>query len=118
MDDVTADEQDALYRINECGAITPALREAIASELRRAKASATMRPAEEIDHPRHYTQHPSGVECIEIVEHFSFNVGNVIKYAWRAGLKSADPIPDLMKARWYADREIRRLQNSREDGDR
>ena len=40
-----------------------------------------------INHPPHYTQHPSGVECITITEHYNFNVGNAIKYLWRAGLK-------------------------------
>jgi len=60
-----------------------------------------------VDHPLHYTQHPSGVECIEIVEYFNFNIGNVIKYCWRAGLKD-DEILDLEKAAWYLSREIER----------
>jgi hypothetical protein len=59
--------------------------------------------------PDHYKAHPSGVECITIVQHFGFNIGNVIKYAWRAGLKSKDPIEDLKKARRYLDFEIERL---------
>lgn len=65
-----------------------------------------------INHPKHYTSHPSGVECIEIVEHMSFNLGNAVKYVWRAGLKTekgAYLIEDLRKARWYIDREIARL---------
>jgi hypothetical protein len=57
--------------------------------------------------PRHYTSHPSGVECIEITEHLSFNLGNVIKYLWRADEKGA-PLQDLEKARWYLDREIKK----------
>lgn len=61
-----------------------------------------------VDHPKHYTQHPSGVECIEIVEHMNFNRGNAIKYVWRAGDKG-DEIEDLKKARWYIEREIARL---------
>lgn len=63
--------------------------------------------------PSHYKQHPSGVECVTIAEHFNFNLGNAIKYLWRAGLKSKDPIEDLKKAAWYLDREIGRLQRSR-----
>jgi hypothetical protein len=66
-------------------------------------------PSERIDHPPHYNAHPSGVECITITEHMSFNAGNAVKYIWRAGLKSEEPIEDLMKARWYIDREIGRL---------
>lgn len=67
----------------------------------------------EIDHPEHYNQHPSGVECIDIAEHYDFCIGNVIKYVWRAGLKShhgytseESRLQDLKKARWYLDREI------------
>ena len=62
-----------------------------------------------VDHPKHYTSHPSGVECIQVVEHMTFNVGNAIKYLWRAGLKDVAPqLQDLEKARWYIDREIQR----------
>ncbi len=42
---------------------------------------------EEVNHPKHYNDHPSGVECLTIVQAFNFNLGNVIKYVWRAGLK-------------------------------
>lgn len=62
-----------------------------------------------VNHPPHYTAHPSGVECIDIVEHMPFCVGNAIKYLWRAGLKG-ERIEDLRKARWYIDREIRRIE--------
>jgi uncharacterized protein DUF3310 len=63
-----------------------------------------------VDHPPHYTSHPSGVECIDITEHMSFNVGNAVKYLWRAGVKSSDPIEDLKKAEWYIRREISRIE--------
>lgn len=63
-----------------------------------------------INHPPHYTSDPSGVECITVVEHRTFNVGNAMKYLWRAGLKGA-AIDDLRKARWYVDREIQRLES-------
>ena len=58
--------------------------------------------------PDHYKSHPSGVECIQITEHMGFNLGNAIKYIWRADLKHTTPIEDLEKARWYLDREIQR----------
>jgi hypothetical protein len=64
---------------------------------------------ERVNHPQHYTSHPSGVECIDVVEHMSFNLGNACKYIWRAGLKSKDPAEDLRKAIWYVNREIGRL---------
>jgi Protein of unknwon function (DUF3310) len=61
-----------------------------------------------VNHPRHYTNHPSGVECITITEWMNFNLGNAVKYIWRAGDKG-DHITDLKKARWYLDHEIKRL---------
>jgi len=63
-----------------------------------------------VNHPSHYTAHPSGVECITVTEHMSFCVGNAIKYLWRAGLKGSK-IEDLEKARWYIDREIARQKS-------
>jgi hypothetical protein len=70
---------------------------------------------EAVNHPTHYTSHPSGVECIQITEYFNFCIGNAIKYLWRAGLKG-DAIEDLKKARWYVDRELIRL-GARENDD-
>jgi hypothetical protein len=66
-----------------------------------------------VDHPAHYNSHPSGVECIAVTEHMNFNLGNAVKYIWRADLKSEDPIVDLEKARWYVEREILRLKKAR-----
>lgn len=65
--------------------------------------------ADSVEHPAHYTSHPSGVECIQIAEHFPFNVGNAIKYLWRAGLKG-DSVEDLRKCAWYVNREIARRE--------
>lgn len=64
-----------------------------------------------INHPPHYSNHPSGVECITITEYMNFCLGNAIKYIWRADLKGND-IQDLEKARWYIDREIQRRSNN------
>jgi hypothetical protein len=61
-----------------------------------------------VDHPTHYNANPSGVECIDVVEHMTFNIGNAVKYLWRAGLKG-DATEDLQKACWYIEREIRRI---------
>lgn len=58
-----------------------------------------------VNHPKHYTEHPSGIEAIQITEHMGFNLGNATKYIWRCDLKK-DAIEDLKKARWYIDREI------------
>jgi hypothetical protein len=65
-----------------------------------------------VNNPKHYTSHPSGIECIEITKHHNFCVGNAIKYLWRQGLKSEDTqIEDLEKAIWYIREEIETLTN-------
>ena len=64
-----------------------------------------------VNHPPHYTTHPSGIECIEVTRWMNFNIGNALKYLWRAGLKESD-IQDLKKAVWYIQDEIARLENS------
>jgi len=58
-----------------------------------------------VNHPPHYTTHPSGVECIQVTEHMGFCLGNAMKYIWRADLKT-DALEDLEKAQWYLGREI------------
>lgn len=67
-------------------------------------------PQDNVNHPKHYTSHPSGVECIQVTEHMNFCRGNAMKYIWRAGEKGNE-IEDLKKARWYLDREIKRLED-------
>jgi len=67
-----------------------------------------------VNHPKHYTNHPSGVEAIEITEHFNFNKGNAIKYIWRSADKGKE-VEDLRKARWYIDREIARILNNKDE---
>ena len=69
-----------------------------------------------VNHPAHYNSHPSGIECIEIARHHNFNIGNTIKYLWRAGLKSEEgmedtdkQVEDLNKAIWYINDEIKRI---------
>lgn len=62
-----------------------------------------------VNHPSHYTSHPSGVECLTVARHMGFNLGNAMKYIWRAGLKGS-AVEDLKKARFYLDDEITRLE--------
>lgn len=75
--------------------------------------------ADSVNHPSHYNSDPSGVECIEIVKHRDFCIGNAIKYLWRAGLKTdADKsatekeIEDLKKAVWYIQQKIDMLSRT------
>jgi len=69
---------------------------------------------EMVSHPDHYNNHPTGVECIDIVEHMCFNLGNAVKYIWRADFKEKK-LEDLRKAKWYIEREIEKIskQSSR-----
>jgi hypothetical protein len=69
---------------------------------------------EKVNHPDHYNMHPSGVECLDVVEHMNFNMGNAIKYIWRADHKEND-IVDLEKAIFYLKREIKRRGKSEEE---
>lgn len=75
-----------------------------------------MMVADPVGHPSHYTRHPSGVECITIVEHFNFNIGSAIKYLWRAGLKGGEEkrFEDLRKAKQYIEFELDRLLREKE----
>lgn len=72
-------------------------------------SSSTTQATNVVDYPNHYNQHPSGTECIQVAEWFNFNLGNAIKYIWRAGLKYETQREDLEKAAWYLRREIARI---------
>lgn len=55
--------------------------------------------------PVHYKSHPSKIECIDIVKHMNFNLGNAIKYIWRCEYKG-NKIEDLQKAINYLHVEL------------
>lgn len=58
-----------------------------------------------VNHPDHYTRWP--VEVINLTERETFLIGNVLKYALRAGAKAGSTYEeDMAKARWYARRHI------------
>lgn len=72
-----------------------------------------------VNHPKHYTSHPSGVECIDVTKHYNFQIGNAMKYLWRQGLKDEaglDPvekqIQDCEKAIWYIQSYINDLKGN------
>ena len=93
---------------------------ALESELYEKQAEAeqgTIREHDSVNYPKHYTQHPSGVECIQVTSEHNFCIGNAIKYLWRAGLKedavqsiTDAQIQDLEKAIWYISYEVKRLK--------
>ena len=64
-----------------------------------------------VNHPKHYNalgakcrSCGADIECIDVVERMSFNLGNAVKYCWRADLKHGNE--DLRKAIWYLQREL------------
>ncbi len=70
--------------------------------------------ADMVNNPPHYTSGArcecgKTIECIQVIEDLTLNVGNAIKYLWRQG-KKGDAIEDLKKAAWYVNREIKRLE--------
>ena len=69
-----------------------------------------------VNHPSHYTS--GKIEVIDFIEdkHLNFNRGNAVKYISRAGKKDANAeIDDLRKAKWYIEREIKRLSKSHKE---
>jgi hypothetical protein len=64
-----------------------------------------------VNHPPHYTSDPSGVEAITVLRHRNYNIGNAMKYLWRAGIKDPEKtVQDLEKAIFYINDEIKRLK--------
>lgn len=61
-----------------------------------------------VNHPKHYTSHPKGIECLDVIEDNPFyNLGNAMKYIWRVSFGSkGNDIEDLEKAEFYIRREI------------
>lgn len=65
-----------------------------------------------VNKPKHYNSHPSGIQCIEVTRHMGFNVGNAIKYLWRADEKD-NALQDLEKAAWYIKDEIEKRRKEK-----
>ena len=60
--------------------------------------------------PGHYEVRRGGVTAIDVTESFNFNLGNAVKYIWRAGNKPGETTEDdLKKAIWYLERELDRI---------
>ena len=70
--------------------------------------------SDSIRNPLQYISHPAGIECIQVTEHMNFNLGNAVKYIWRAPYRE-DQIRDLKKAAWYILREVSRLEQKKEE---
>lgn len=66
-----------------------------------------------VNHPPHYTAHPKGIECIDVIEDNPFyNLAAAMKYLWRVSWGGKfDDLEDLEKAVWYVQREITRRRD-------
>ena len=87
------------------------MRDLISEGKKSAKTTPVTASSEAVNHPSHYNS--GKIEVIDYIEDQSlnFNLGNVVKYVSRAGKKDAYKIiEDLKKARFYIDREIKRLE--------
>lgn len=70
-----------------------------------------------VNHPSHYTN--GKIECIDALESATTGLNgieavctaNAIKYLWR--WKRKNGVEDLKKARWYIDRLISKLEESK-----
>jgi hypothetical protein len=64
-----------------------------------------------INHPPHYNNSNAHcecgrrIECIDVIRHLGFNIGNAIKYLWRCEDKG-NKLQDLQKSLWYIKDEI------------
>ena len=95
--------------------LTPEQTERLVANLGKARArmqgAITMEEpkSDPVNHPDHYKI--GGIETIDFIEakQLSYNLGNVIKYITRSEHKG-NYEQDLLKARWYLNREIAKLQ--------
>lgn len=68
-----------------------------------------------INHPLHYNSSQAKcscgrkIECIDITRWMEFNLGNVVKYLWRAQHKNG--MQDILKAQWYLNDEVNKLMS-------
>ncbi|WP_437418198.1 DUF3310 domain-containing protein [Stutzerimonas chloritidismutans] len=93
----TVDTAEAIPQRTEPGDL------AAATAAFTAAALALNAEADMVNHPPHYTGHPSGVECIEVAEHLPFCLGNAFKYLFRRDAKG-NPLENIEKAIWYVNR--------------
>lgn len=73
-------------------------------------------PESTVEHPNHY-QSEIGIEAIDVIEAFTFDLtgveafdtGNALKYLCRWNKKNG--VEDLKKAQWYINHLIKHIEN-------
>jgi hypothetical protein len=87
-------------------------------EDRRSRGFTSAPSADPVNHPPHYNNSNAKcecgrtIQCIDITRHLNFNTGNAIKYLWRCEMKG-NKLQDLMKAAWYIQDEISKMEKVR-----
>lgn len=69
--------------------------------------------ADMVNHPPHYTGHPSGVECIEVAEHLPFCLGTAFERLFSRDAKG-NPAENIEQAIWYVNRHNETYPNKPE----
>lgn len=106
-------ESEFPYRIREANGATAQYK-----DHGDTRCIATLNPATSnaVNHPSHYGGADDPYEAIKVIEAWGlgFHLGNAVKYIRRAGKKAiADELEDLLKTRWYVDRRIKQLEDSK-----
>ncbi len=85
--------------------VPPTLRGKFLNATQSVDMDARTPKADNVNHPAHYKV--GGIETIDFIEakQLNYNLGNVVKYITRADHKG-NTQEDLLKARWYLNREI------------
>ena len=88
--------------------VPPTLRGKFLNATQSVDIDARTPKADNVNHPAHYKV--GGIETIDFIEakQLNYNLGNVVKYITRADHKG-NTQEDLLKARWYLNREIAKL---------
>lgn len=84
----------------------------ISADAEPAQSGDTAADHDPVNHPSHYTSHPSGIECIGVTRMLGFDLGNTVKYVWRRGDKG-NPAQDLDKSLFYLDDAVNHLLDGR-----
>lgn len=74
------------------------------------RAQVASAPEDNVNHPKHYTSHPSGIEAIRILRHMPGNIFAAMKYCWRYNDKNGTV--DLRKAIWHIADQIDLLEGN------
>lgn len=68
-----------------------------------------------LPHPQS-SSHPSGVECVQVVQWFDYLLGSAIRHIWDAGTGKNSVLEDLQHAQWFLGKKIEQLEKAEYEG--